>query len=119
MTGGDISEQRPGKPDRVDSEMAVEPAILGRDDGLRQVGRHFLQSQRLTKEVAVSSEQASICRQYRDTRAALGAGQLARVGKCESEITDDCTSSDQSPQTQQHAKFCSARKRPIGWPTLP
>src|SRR5689334_2920495 len=41
-SGGNIGEGSPNEPDRIDPEMAVEAAIFGGDDGLRQVGRHFL-----------------------------------------------------------------------------
>src|SRR6516165_10864578 len=104
-TGGDIGEQCPRKSDRIDPEMAVETAVLGRDHGLRHVGRHFLQSQGLPEEVAVSGEQTPVRRQYCDARAALGAGELARVWKGESEITDNSGPDDQDPQTQQDAEL--------------
>ncbi len=43
LAGPEIRHRRAQDANWVDAEMAVEPAILGRDDGLRQIGRHLAQ----------------------------------------------------------------------------
>src|SRR5215472_144706 len=55
--GGNIGEYCTNQPDRIDSEVTVETAILGRDYRLRQKERHFFEPQRLPVEVAVSRQQ--------------------------------------------------------------
>jgi len=106
--GGNIGEGRPDEPERVDPEMAVEPAVLGRDDGLWQIGRHFLQGQWLPEEVAKGRQQAAVGGQYRDTRTAFGAGELAGVGQSESEVAENEAADDRDPQKQQNAELGSA-----------
>ncbi len=42
MAGGEIGDRGADEPDRIDAEMAIEAAVLGRDHRLGQVGRHLL-----------------------------------------------------------------------------
>ena len=50
----EVDQERADEPERIDAEMAVEAAVLGRDHRLRQVGRHVLQPQLVAEEVAIA-----------------------------------------------------------------
>ena len=78
MAGAQIGDRGAHQPDRVDAEMAVEAAVLGRDHRLRQVGRHLLQGQRLAEQIAEGGDQAAVGGEDRDARPPLGDGELAR-----------------------------------------
>ena len=52
MAGAQIGDGGAQQTDRIDAEMAVETPVLGRDDRLRQIGRHLLQRQRLPEQIA-------------------------------------------------------------------
>ena len=60
LAGAQIGDRGAHQPDRVDAEMAVEPAVLGRDHRLRQKGRHLLQGQRLAEQIAEAGERAAV-----------------------------------------------------------
>ena len=98
--GGEIGQRRARQPDRVDAEMAVKPAVLGRDDRLGQIGRHLLQGQRLAEQIAVSREQTAVGGEDRDARAPLRLRQLAGVGQGQREIAGDTAAADRRPQQQ-------------------
>src|SRR5207245_791626 len=119
MPGGEIGEGCPYKPDRIDPEMAVEPAILDRDYRLWQIGRHLLQGQRLPEKIAIRRQQAAICREYSDARAPLGACESTGVGQREGEIPKDDTAEDRHPQKQQNADLYDACQKPFSGSALP
>ncbi len=60
VTGVQIGDRGAHQADRIDPEMAVEPAILGRDHRFRQHRRHLRQSQRLPEQVAEGRDRAAV-----------------------------------------------------------
>src|SRR5215831_9638174 len=93
------------KPDRVDPEVAVKPAVFGRNHRLWQIGRHLAQGQRLTKEIPEGRQQTAIGSENGDTWAPLGVSQLAGVGQSEREVAENAAADDRRPQQQQYERF--------------
>ena len=102
LAGAEISRGSTQNADRIEAEMAAEPVVLRRDDGVGQVGRHFAQGQRLAEQIAGTADQAVIRRQDRDARPALGHGKLIGVRQGQREIAEHAAADDQPPQQQQH-----------------
>ena len=98
----EIGDRGAHDADRIDAEMAVEAAVLGRDHRLRQIGRHLLQAQRLAEQVAEGRDQAAVGGEDRDARPPLGDGQLAGVGQGQREIAEHAAAEDRRPQRQQN-----------------
>src|SRR6266853_5629208 len=90
--------------DRVDPEMAVEAAVLGRDDRLRQIGRHLLQGQRLAEQSAEIGQRAAILGEDRDGRAALRRPELTGIGQGQREIAERAAAKDGRPQDEENDK---------------
>ncbi len=119
MAGAQIGHRGARKANRVDAEMAVEAAVLGGDHRLWQIGRHFLQRDRLPKQIAESGKRAAVLSQDRDARPALADAELAGIGQGKGEIGEAAAGEDRRPQKQQQAEPCDAAEQPVRRPPSP
>ena len=71
-----IGEGGAGDAQHVDAEMLEEAPILGRDDGLHQVGRHILDADGFTAPFAEARDLAAVAIDDQHDRLA-GCGQCA------------------------------------------
>ena len=114
--GAQIGHRGADEAKRVDAEMAVEAAVLGGDDRRWQRGRHLIEPQRLAKEIAKAGDKAAVRGEDRHRRAALGQGQVARVGQRQGKIAERAAADDEAPQHEKNGElYRAAQKAAAAW----
>ena len=98
MPGAQVDDRSANQPDRVDPEMAIKAAILGRDHRLRQKRRHLFEAQGFAEQIAETGQRAAVLRQDRDGRPTQRGAKLAGVGEGQREIADCAAAQDRGPQ---------------------
>src|SRR5207248_10741291 len=102
MPSAKVRNRGTQQTDGIDAEMAVEAAVLGRDDGLGQIGRHLLQSQRFTKQVSEIGQRAAVFGEDRDRGTALREPELGRVWQGQRKIAEGTAAEDRSPKEDEN-----------------
>ena len=118
MAGAQIGEPGAQKADRIDAEMLVEAPVFGGDDGLRQIGRHLLQRQRLAEQIAKGGDDAAVPGENRDAGPPLGDRQLIGVGQGQGEIGKHAAAENRPPQKQQNGDLKGAGQKARRGPAL-
>jgi hypothetical protein len=89
--------------DRVEAEMGVEAAVLGGDDGLREVVGQIGQTDRLAAGVAAIGDQLAVGGDDADVRRPVGNRPRGDARKLGAEIGDDAAEGDEAPDAGDRA----------------
>ena len=103
MATHDIRHHRPRQADRIDAEMRVEAPVLDGHDGLRDIGRHFLEAECLATTHAAIGDQVAVDRNDLDVGRPIrdfpgrGRRHLGAV------VDDDAGRGDAAPDGENEA----------------
>ena len=98
-----IRDDGASETERIDPEMRIKPPVLNGHDGLRNIGRHIFQRERLAAGGAAIGQHAAIHRNDLHIRRAFGNGPAAGARHARAVIENETCNTDAAPDAEYDA----------------